>query len=118
VEVSSLDATAIASVALHLSAFAVSTHFVIHHKVHLIGLCPETFSHGNIVVDVCLDNSEVNPFASFVNQRSANLTMQPTYGTAFVLVVVCSHIAVDSLDVSVLQKFNVGFIHNSEGFIT
>jgi hypothetical protein len=118
VEVSSLDATAIASVALHLSVLAVPTHFVIHHKVHLIGLCPETFSHGNIVVDVCLDNSEVNPFASFVNQRSANLTMQPTYGTAFVLVVVCSHIAVDSLDVSVLQKFNVGFIHNSEGFIT
>jgi hypothetical protein len=113
---SSLRAATVVPVALDFSVLAVPAHFVIHHKVHLVCLCAETFADGNIVVDVCLDNSEVNPFASFVNQRSANLTMQPTCGTAMVLVVVSRHVAVDGLDVSVLQKFDVCFIHCFEGF--
>ena len=43
--------------------------------------------------------------------------MQPTNRTTFVLVVVRSHIAVDGLDVSVLQKF-MCFIHIRKVFIT
>jgi hypothetical protein len=116
VKVSPFAATAITTVALHLSAFAVSTHLVTLHKIHIVCLICKTFRYWQFVVDVCLDNSEVNPFSSFVNQRSANLTMQPTYWTAMVLVVVSRHVAVDGLDVSVLQKFDVCFIHCFEGF--
>lgn len=113
---SSLRAATVVPVALDFSVLAVPAHFVIHHKVHLVRLCAETFADGNIVVDVGLDNSEVDMLPALIDKYAAHISVEPANGTTLVLVIIRRHVSIDGLDISVLQKFDVCFIHCFEGF--